>query len=89
MYLEFQKVQRELEHLTKLYVAYKFVSAQVSFMLCYSMVLGCKSSLPLLSSCKVGAGDLNFANLFLQEVHVALTISCLLAPTFDKICKFV
>lgn len=28
MYLEFQKVQRELEHLTKLYVAYKFVSAQ-------------------------------------------------------------
>nr|XP_045609046.1 structural maintenance of chromosomes protein 2-like [Procambarus clarkii] len=28
MYLEFQKVQRELEHLTKLYIAYKFVSAQ-------------------------------------------------------------
>ncbi|KAK3869016.1 hypothetical protein Pcinc_025643 [Petrolisthes cinctipes] len=27
-YLEFQKVQRELEHLTKLYIAYKFVSAQ-------------------------------------------------------------
>lgn len=29
-YLEFQKVQRELEHLTKLYIAYKFVSAQVN-----------------------------------------------------------
>ncbi|XP_064086930.1 structural maintenance of chromosomes protein 2-like [Macrobrachium nipponense] len=28
MYLEFQKVQRELEHLTKLYIAYKFVTAQ-------------------------------------------------------------
>lgn len=28
MYLEYQKVQRELEHLTKLYIAYKFVSAQ-------------------------------------------------------------
>ncbi|XP_076058324.1 structural maintenance of chromosomes 2 [Oratosquilla oratoria] len=28
MYLEFQKVQRELEHLTKLYIAYRFVTAQ-------------------------------------------------------------
>ncbi|XP_050696445.1 structural maintenance of chromosomes protein 2-like [Eriocheir sinensis] len=28
MYLEYQKVQRELEHLTKLYIAYKFVTAQ-------------------------------------------------------------
>ena len=27
-YLEFQKIQRELEHLTKLYVAYKFVTAE-------------------------------------------------------------
>ncbi|ROT64973.1 putative structural maintenance of chromosomes protein 2 isoform X2 [Penaeus vannamei] len=27
MYLEFQKVQRELEHLSKLYIAYKFVTA--------------------------------------------------------------
>ena len=30
MYLEYQKVQRELEHLSKLYIAYKFVTAQVS-----------------------------------------------------------
>lgn len=29
MYLEFQKVQREIEHLSKLYIAYKFVTAQV------------------------------------------------------------
>lgn len=29
MYLEYQKVQRELEHLSKLYIAYKFVTAQV------------------------------------------------------------
>lgn len=28
-YLEYQKVQRELEHLTKLYVAYRFVQAEV------------------------------------------------------------
>lgn len=28
MYLEYQKVQRELEHLSKLYIAYKFVTAQ-------------------------------------------------------------
>ncbi|XP_040571825.2 LOW QUALITY PROTEIN: structural maintenance of chromosomes protein 2-like [Lepeophtheirus salmonis] len=27
-YLEYQKIQRELEHLTKLYVAYKFISAE-------------------------------------------------------------
>ena len=27
-YLEYQKIQRELEHLTKLYVAYKFVTAE-------------------------------------------------------------
>lgn len=27
-YLEFQKVQRELEHLTKLYTAWKFVEAE-------------------------------------------------------------
>lgn len=31
MYLEFQKVQRELEHLSKLYIAYKFVTALVSY----------------------------------------------------------
>uniref|UniRef100_A0A2P2I6M3 Structural maintenance of chromosomes protein n=2 Tax=Hirondellea gigas TaxID=1518452 RepID=A0A2P2I6M3_9CRUS len=29
-YLEYQKVQRELEHLTKLYVAYRFVQAESS-----------------------------------------------------------
>lgn len=29
MYLEYQKVQRELEHLSKLHIAYKFVTAQV------------------------------------------------------------
>merc|ERR1711874_33039 len=28
MYLEFQKVQRELEHLSKLYLAHKFVTTQ-------------------------------------------------------------
>ena len=27
-YLEYQKIQRELEHLTKLYIAYKFVTAE-------------------------------------------------------------
>jgi structural maintenance of chromosome 2 len=27
-YLEFQKIQRELEHLTKLYIAHKFVTAE-------------------------------------------------------------
>ena len=27
-YLEYQKIQRELEHLTKLYVAYKFIVAE-------------------------------------------------------------
>ena len=27
-YLEFQKIQRELEHLTKLYIAWKFVCAE-------------------------------------------------------------
>lgn len=27
-YLEYQKIQRELEHLTKLYIAYKFISAE-------------------------------------------------------------
>jgi chromosome segregation ATPase len=27
-YLEFQKIQRELEHLTKLWLAYKFLSAE-------------------------------------------------------------
>ena len=27
-YLEYQKIQRELEHLTKLYVAYKYVVAE-------------------------------------------------------------
>merc|ERR1712203_728647 len=27
-YLEYQKIQRELEHLTKLYIAWKFISAQ-------------------------------------------------------------
>ena len=27
-YLEFQKIQRELEHLTKLYLAWKFVCAE-------------------------------------------------------------
>ena len=30
MYLEYQKVQRELEHFSKLYIAYKFVTALVS-----------------------------------------------------------
>ena len=29
-YLEYQKVQRELEHLTKLYVAHRFLQAEVS-----------------------------------------------------------
>lgn len=29
-YLEYQKIQRELEHLTKLYVAWKFVTAEDS-----------------------------------------------------------
>ena len=27
-YLEFQKIQRELEHLTKLYLAWKYVCAE-------------------------------------------------------------
>ena len=27
-YLEYQKIQRELDHLTKLYVAYKFIKAE-------------------------------------------------------------
>ena len=27
-YLEFQKIQRELEHLTKLWIAYTFISAE-------------------------------------------------------------
>jgi len=27
-YLEFQKVQRELEHLTKIYLAYQFICAE-------------------------------------------------------------